>query len=72
MFYVDDKKDKLCKVVSREQVRQPRECKYFGERNVLHEGGGREGNQGSVYRLYPFPKDVDLEGAVALAYGDSI
>lgn len=72
MFFSDEEKTELCKVIKLEEATLPWECVLFGYRNVQQAGGGPMGSGGLQCHLYLNSKDTNMKDAIAFVYSDSI
>lgn len=72
VFYSVKVKAKLCEVIETEKTNLPTGCAFCGHGKSQHAGGGWKGNRGLQYYLYLISEGVDLQDAVAIAYGSSM
>lgn len=67
VFYFDEKKANLCKVIRMEEVAMDRDHVFLRHGNVQHAGNGYRGKYKLRYHVYLNPEDVDFNKAVAWA-----
>lgn len=72
MYYTNEDKDKLCKMIRPEEVKLPRERVFFGHWNIPHVVGGSKDNHVWRSHLYLVPENIHLKDAVAFPYEDSM
>lgn len=72
VFFFDEGKAKMCKIILMEEVGLPGECVIFEHGNVQDAGGGCKVKLSIRHNLYLIFEDVDSKGTVTFAYGDSM
>lgn len=72
MFYCNESKVKLSKLIKLEEMKIPKESVFFGHENLQQGSGVWKRNYGMSYHLYLIPEEVYVEDAVAYVQGYSV
>lgn len=71
-FHSDKEKANLCEALQIDETRQPRECVFFGNRNVQHATARWRVSDGLLYHMHMFAENMILQDAVTFTYEASL